>query len=200
MRVHSITWIACCFCLFFACADARDDDSAAADDDTALGDDDTTAGDDDDSGDSTLDMGASSFHGECTPTVEYDPAHPEIVPEGWFEFEAHLVGRASECWVEFYDDGGDYCEGWDPITGDPCESEGHVRAGWPMTNDGFGFDPTDGYWDLWSVTIEYIMDLDAAVASGRSFFICENAGVTFTNEICCTSGSGSAAYCVEYLW
>jgi hypothetical protein len=192
MRIHSVTWIVCCFCVI-ACADEHDDDSS-------LGDDDTAVGDDDDSGEPTLDMAASTFHGECTPTVEYDPSHPEVIAEGWFDFEARLVGWAAECWVEFYDPAGDYCEGWDPITGDPCESDGYVRAGWPMTRDGFGFDPAEGYWDLWSVTIEYLMDLDAAAASGRSFFICENAGLTFTNEICCAPSTGGSAYCVEYLW
>ncbi len=173
------------------------------DDDDSTGDDDSSIGDDDDATpayEGEIDMGLALLYGECTPTVESDPAQPDQIPEGWFEFEIELTGWAMDCYINFWDDVSDYCEAWDPITGDPCEPYGYTRGGWQMDNDSYGWDPGYGFWDYWTAYIEYIMDLGQADASGESIFICENAGNNFTTEFCCQDDYTEAVYCAEYLW
>ncbi len=166
-------------------------------------DDDDDIGDDDDvppayQGD--IQMADALVYGECTATVEVDPAHPENVPEGWFEFEIELAGWAMDCWINFWDHLSDYCEAYDPDTGDPCESDGYTRPGWDMTNDAYGWDPVYGFWDYWTAYIEYFQDLATASAQGESVFVCENAGVDFTTEFCCQDDYTEVLYCREYSW
>ncbi len=175
------------------------DDDDSADDDTA---DDDTSGDDDVTPEYTgeIDMANALLYGECTATVESDPANPDQIPEGWFEFEIEMEGWAFECWIEFWDLVSSYCEGYDPNTGDPCEPYGYSRPGWEMSNVDYGWDATDGFWDYYDAYIEYIMDLAQADAAGKSIFICENAGNNFETWFCCTDDYTELAYCTEFIW
>jgi len=172
------------------------------DDDDTIGDDDI-GGDDDDAtpaymGD--IDMDASLMYGECTIGVPNNPNRPWKTARGWYDFEIELVGWALDCWINLRDTESDYCEAYDPVTGDPCESEGHTRGGWSMTNASYGWDPVYGFWDYWTAYVEYIMDLDAAVADYSSTFICEDAGTGFSTEFCCQDYHTEVLYCAEYEW
>jgi hypothetical protein len=178
-----------------------DDDDATGDDDDATADDDDATGDDDDTTPpyvGPMDIGNAALYGECAITV---PANQGPPGEGWFAFSMDLEGWAASCWINFWDDMGDYCEAYDPGTGDPCEFQGYTRPGWDMDNDGFGWDPVYGFWESWSVAFNYIMDLALADANGASLFICENAGNNFTIEFCCTdSAQSDVTACTEYIW
>ena len=178
----------------FGCDTVADDDSSEPDDDDFGDDDDTVQP----AYEGEIDMNMALLYGECTPTVE--SVKGGDTPEGWFEFEIELEGWAMDCYINFWDDVSDYCEAYDPITGDPCEPYGYTRGGWQMTNDSYGYDPGYGFWDYWVATIDYIMDLGQADATGESIFICENAGNNFTTEFCCQDDYTEAVYCTEYLW
>lgn len=184
--------------------DDDDDDVTGDDDDATADDDDATADDDDDDDDTTptyegaIAWEADDLFGECAITV---PANQGPPGEGWFAFSMDLEGWAEACWINAWDGPGDYCEAYDSLTGDPCLYQGYSRPGWDMDNDGFGWDPVDGFWDSWSVAFNYIHDLALADAYGASLFICENAGYNFTIEFCCRDAAQShITACTEYIW
>jgi hypothetical protein len=182
-------------------ADDDDDDTTAADDD-----DDTTPADDDDDDDGTpeyvgeIDMANAMMNGQCTATVAHDPADPSVIGEGWFEFVLQIDGWARDCWIEFWDLTSNYCEGYDPATGDPCETGSYTRPGWDMDNALYGWDPVDGFWDRWDANIEYIDDLAQADAQGQSTFICEDAGSDFETWFCCCDDYTELCFCTEFNW
>ena len=194
--------------------DVLDDDDSASDDDDATppDDDDTTPPDDDDAtppdddDDGTpqytgeIDMANALMYGECTATVPEDPTDPSVVAEGWYEFDIGVGGWAWTCWIELWDLTSPYCEGYDPATGDPCETGSYVRPGWEMDNDSYGWNPAGGFWDRWDLHLEYIADLQQADAQGSSIFICEDAGNSFETWFCCCDDYTELCYCTEFNW
>ncbi len=176
--------------VLFGCPTSPDDDSA----------DDDTADDDDATPDytGTIDMANAALSASCVATVESVPNGP--TPEGYFDFSIDLEGWASDMWVEMWDlaPGSDYCEGYDPETGDPCVTGNYERPGWDMTNADFGWDSTLGFWDYWELHLEYIMDLAAADAAGKSIFICENAGNNFQTWFCGCDMHTAECFCTEF--
>ena len=179
------------------CPQNLDDDSADDDDDSAADDDD----DDDDTPDyeGTIDMDNAYLEASCTVTDESTPESPE--GEGYFDFFIDVPGWADTeagCWIEMWDLTSDYCEGYDPETGDPCDLGG-TRPGWDMDAVAFGWDPTDGFWDQWELTLDYHgggsvwpPDDDATL------FICENAGNNFETYFCCCDLVVDTCDCTEF--
>jgi len=169
------------------------DDDDAADDDAA----------DDDDDDATpeytgeIDMSGAQLSGECDIDV---PSEPGTLGEGTYHFDIELSGWALDCYINFRDHVSDYCEAYDSVAGDPCDSFGFVRGGWDMVNDDHGWDAVDGFWDSWVVEVDYLMDLMAAEAQGLSIFVCENAGLNFDTEFCCRDLYTESVFCEEYDW
>ena len=123
--------------------------------------------------------------------------YPSAIPEGRYDFYLLLVGWANTCWVEFWDLSSDYCEGYDSH-GEPCESSGYSRPGWRMTNEEYGWDPVNGFWDYWILDLEYVMDLEQAHADGESIFPCEWFAWLFQTYWCCEEAYSGDTQCQAY--
>jgi len=144
-----------------------------------------------------MDMESSPFEGWCNIDVPLKHMYPEQIPEGYYQFDLILWGWANFCWVEFWEIGSDYCEGFDSH-GDPCESYGYVRPGWHMTNETYGWDPVYGHWDYWYLDLDYVMDLEQADIEGASIVPCEWWGYMFQTFWCCEEVYTGDTTCMEY--
>lgn len=147
--------------------------------------------------DESMDTEQSSFDGYCTIDVPLHHEYPSAIPEGRYDFYLLLVGWANTCWVEFWDLSSDYCEGYDSH-GEPCESSGYSRPGWRMTNEEYGWDPVNGFWDYWILDLEYVMDLEQAHADGESIFPCEWFAWLFQTYWCCEEAYSGDTQCQAY--
>lgn len=177
--------------------DDWDDDDWIDDDDTSV-DDDTG---DDDGGPppytGEIDLESAAVYASCTVT---EPDLPEVLEDGagWFEFSIDLSGWAETVWIELRDQQSDYCEGFDPATGDPCTWAGFTRPGWDMDNIDFGWNTELGFWDYWELTLPYDGDLAHADADGASWFLCEEAGISFDTWFCATDLYSDLTYCTLF--
>ena len=182
--------------------DDNDDNDSAGDDDAGdddAGDDD--GGDDDggDDDDSTptytgeIDMNGASLDASCTVTV---PASDPGGGEGYFDHFIDMSGWAGACWTEMWDHLSPYCEGWNPYTGEVCETKGYDRPGWDMNNADFGWNSANGFWDQWDQHLLYHVTWPPA--SNKSIFICENAGSGFDTYFCCCDYATNNCYCTEF--
>jgi hypothetical protein len=177
---------------------AGDDDGSGSPADDDHEGDDTFEDDDDGTPEYTgeIEMDQAILTASCVATVQAVPDGP--TPEGYFEFSINMEGWADFVWVELWDLTSDYCEGYDPDTGDPCETSGYVRPGWEMLNADFGWNPASGFWDYWVLYLEYIMDLAAADDAGKSIFICENAGVNIETWFCACDIATDSCFCTVF--
>ncbi len=190
-----------------------DDDTTAGDDDTTAGDDDTTAGDDDSADDDTgdddtgddddddstpnytgdIDMDNAYLESACWATVpQGDPAGGQ----GTFAFHVEMPGWADSAWVELWSISTSYCEGYDPVSGNPCDNNGIVRPGWDLDNIDYGWDPGVGFWDVWELDLDYHEIWPPA--NDASMFACEDAGSGFELWYCAVDYYTYDAFCVEY--
>ncbi len=142
------------------------------------GDDDVDDDGDDDAGwpyyEGDIQLDVSSLSYGCTVEVAYVSEDQDPPPSGTFDFDVELVGWASDCWIEMWDDTSVYCEGWD-VDGEPCDPPGAgTRPGWYMLQDDYGYDTAAGHWDSWYLALDYEMVWPPLATA--SLFICENAG------------------------
>ena len=175
--------------VLFGCPTSPDDDSA--DDDTADDDDDSTP-----TYTGTIDMDNAALYASCAATVGSVEGGPP--GEGYFDFEIDVEGYAEIMWIEMWDKVSSYCEGWDPDTGDVCETAGYERPGWDMSNVNYGWNETDGFWDIWDLHLEYYQELAVAHPAGKSIFICENAGNNFRVYFCGCDYATEECLCTEF--
>ena len=152
---------------------------------------------DDDAGDDDSWDPCPWYYAECSVTVPHDPQGPP--GEGSFDMTARLDFQAELMWVEMWDKVSGYCEGWDPYTGDVCETAGYGRPGWDLqlvATEGTPGEPD--FCAEWSLHLEYIVDLDQAHAAGKSVFVCENAGNNFQLYFCGCNYATDECFCTAY--
>ena len=98
-----------------------------------------------------------------------DGGSPET---GSWTFTVFFDGWSDWMWVEIWGD--PYCEGYDPATGDWCDTTGNGRPGWDMVEYDRGWDEELGFWDEWDLELPF----DSTIwtpADGVSYFSCAMA-------------------------
>ena len=87
--------------------------------------------------------------------------------------------------------------------GDPCDGEGVSRPGWWMDQAPFGYEPQSGFWDSWSLELDY--EHSWPPSPDQSYFTCEEAGEdphsgygSVWTYFCCMDMVTDYAACVEF--
>jgi len=161
---------------------------------------------DDDTGLDDVDDSTPLYEGDmCVGEHQLEASCEIAVPadgkmgEGLFSFEVTLDGWAEAMWIELWDLESEYCEGYDPVSGEPCDFTESPRPGWDMVNTDFGWDEVDGFWDDWERTLPYLGDIyEASTQEGVSAFVCEGAGETFETWFCGVDFATDVTCCAEY--
>ena len=125
-----------------------------------------------------IDLSGADILVDCT--VDVPRCSPE--GEGTWTIDIGFSGWAMDVWLQFRSEYDDYCEGFDPHTGDPCEQDWVYRPGWELDNGSYGYDEQTGFWDRWDLELPYHADIwppDQAA----SLVPCEAADF-FVIEIC----------------
>ena len=125
-----------------------------------------------------------------------DVAEGDPEGEGTWEFTIFFEGWATDMWVEMIDLAGDYCEGWDDQTGDPCLTDDLERPGWSMVQDDYGWDAASGFWDQWLLDLDYHSDLWPPLDE-ESWIPCE-IDTDLALDFCGCDYATDNCYCTQY--